>query len=251
MKKSKITLIVVLLSIFPVLLSIHPEIKSQILNLFNKDKNKDNITNNFLGIFKSETDSKDNVVLKKARNIHRSSPIPSSTTSGAQNSSYDERKEHGIEVYFSPHEDCAGIICHTIGKAKHTIHIQAYSFTCRKIWSALMEKLNNGVKIYIILDSSQEKSPHSLYNTVLYETEIPLYIDTPASNKIAHNKIILIDIDTENPILITGSYNFSRSAQKNSENILIIDGSVYKNTVKAYMENWERRKSLSKNARRK
>lgn len=241
MKKSKITLIVVLLSIFPVLLSTHPEIKSQILSLLNKNN-----------IFKNNTRDKNQTIQKKANNLHISSATLSSTEQNSiKDSTYDVRKEHGIEVYFSPHEDCASIICHTISKAKHTIHIQAYSFTCRKIWSALMERLNNGVKIYIILDFSQEKSPHSLYNTVLHETDIPLYIDSPASNKIAHNKIIIIDIDTESPILITGSYNFSRSAQKNAENILIIDGAIYKNTAKAYMENWERRKYLSKNAKRK
>jgi phosphatidylserine/phosphatidylglycerophosphate/cardiolipin synthase-like enzyme len=46
-----------------------------------------------------------------------------------------------------------------------------------------------------------------------------------------HNKILLID-DT----VITGSYNFSRSAQFNSENILFIESAPLANTYSVYID---------------
>ena len=46
-----------------------------------------------------------------------------------------------------------------------------------------------------------------------------------------HNKILLID-DT----VITGSYNFSRSAQFNAENILFIESAPLANTYSAYID---------------
>ncbi len=46
-----------------------------------------------------------------------------------------------------------------------------------------------------------------------------------------HNKILLVD-DT----VITGSYNFSRSAQYNAENILFIESSALAQTYSDYID---------------
>jgi phosphatidylserine/phosphatidylglycerophosphate/cardiolipin synthase-like enzyme len=46
-----------------------------------------------------------------------------------------------------------------------------------------------------------------------------------------HNKVLVID-DT----VITGSYNFSRSAQFNAENILFIESAPLADTYSAYID---------------
>jgi phosphatidylserine/phosphatidylglycerophosphate/cardiolipin synthase-like enzyme len=46
-----------------------------------------------------------------------------------------------------------------------------------------------------------------------------------------HNKILVID-DT----VITGSYNFSRSAQFNAENILFIESAALAETYSVYID---------------
>lgn len=176
--------------------------------------------------------------------------IEKNSLNGYIDSVENPHKQYGIEVHFTPDEDCTKIICDTIAKAQKTIHIQAYSFTCRHIWAALLERWISGVRIEIILDSSQEKAVYSLYKNVINDTNIPIYIDTPSRNKIAHNKVIMIDID-DGGILITGSFNFSRSAQKNAENVIIIDGKIYTKIAKLYKSNWEKRRSVSKDARLK
>ena len=55
----------------------------------------------------------------------------------------------------------------------------------------------------------------------------------------AHNKILLIDAEGDAPVVITGSYNFSFSAQaRNSENVLFLRGN--RALTRAYLANWRR-----------
>jgi phosphatidylserine/phosphatidylglycerophosphate/cardiolipin synthase-like enzyme len=67
---------------------------------------------------------------------------------------------------------------------------------------------------------------------------IPVYIDS--KHAIAHNKIMIIDRTT----VITGSFNFTKSAEeKNAENLLILKGN--KSLVEKYIENFEMHKEHS------
>ena len=53
----------------------------------------------------------------------------------------------------------------------------------------------------------------------------------PGHHNYMHNKILVID-DT----VITGSYNFSRSAQFNAENILFIESAPLADTYSTYID---------------
>ncbi|MEK7736576.1 MAG: phospholipase D-like domain-containing protein, partial [Pseudomonadota bacterium] len=55
----------------------------------------------------------------------------------------------------------------------------------------------------------------------------------------AHNKILLIDPGEATSTVITGSYNFTFSAQaRNAENLLILRGNP--RLARAYLDNWRR-----------
>jgi phosphatidylserine/phosphatidylglycerophosphate/cardiolipin synthase-like enzyme len=55
----------------------------------------------------------------------------------------------------------------------------------------------------------------------------------------AHNKILLIDGAGDKPVIITGSYNFTFSAQaRNAENLLILRDN--RALARAYLANWRR-----------
>jgi len=59
-------------------------------------------------------------------------------------------------------------------------------------------------------------------------------------HKIAHNKIMIIDRNT----LVTGSFNFTKSAEEsNAENLLILKGN--KPLVDRYIENFNGHKAHS------
>jgi phosphatidylserine/phosphatidylglycerophosphate/cardiolipin synthase-like enzyme len=134
-----------------------------------------------------------------------------------------------IQVYFSPNGGCTEAIIQTIIQAKTEILIQAYSFTSQPIAKALLQAYKKGIKVQAILDKSQ-KSERYTSAAFLANSGIPTFIDS--THAIAHNKIMIIDQET----VITGSFNFTKSAEeKNAENLLIIKS---KELAKAYIENW-------------
>ncbi len=132
-------------------------------------------------------------------------------------------------VYFSPDGGCTYAITSEIDAARTLILVQAYSFTSKPIAKSLMDAKKRGVDVQVILDKGQVTAKYSSADFVAH-AGIPTYID--AEHAIAHNKIILIDNET----VITGSFNFSKAAENNNaENLLIIKDSELE---KRYQQNW-------------
>ncbi len=128
--------------------------------------------------------------------------------------------EDGISVNFSPRGGCTDRVVEEIGRAQQSIEMQAYSFTSQPITEALIAAHHRGVKVTIVLDEKANDDPkeHSEAPEV-FADKIPTYLD--ARHSIAHNKIILIDGRT----IITGSFNFTKQAERNNaENLLVIGG---------------------------
>ncbi len=121
-----------------------------------------------------------------------------------------------IKVYFSPNGGCRRAIITEIDSAKKEILVAMYYFTNREIAQALVRAKDRGVKIKVLLDESQTKEKFSKYR-YLINRGMNVHIDR--KNGLMHNKFAIID----GFILITGSYNWTSSAEhKNRENLLII-----------------------------
>lgn len=141
-----------------------------------------------------------------------------------------------IHACFTPGQDCTHQITDQVSKAKHSVLVQAYSFTSKDIADALIEAKNRGVKVKVILDKSQRKQKYSLLHYIV-EAGIPVWIDTKPA--IAHNKVMIID-EKE---VITGSFNFTDGAQKrNAENLVFITDTKL---AQEYIQNWENREHQS------
>lgn len=141
-----------------------------------------------------------------------------------------------IHACFTPGQDCTHQITDQISQAKHSILVQAYNFTSKDIANALIEAKNRGVKVKVILDKSQRKQKYSLLHYIV-DAGIPVWIDTKPA--IAHNKIMIID-EKE---VITGSFNFTDSAQKrNAENLVFITDTKL---AQKYIQNWQNREQQS------
>jgi phosphatidylserine/phosphatidylglycerophosphate/cardiolipin synthase-like enzyme len=137
-----------------------------------------------------------------------------------------------VQVYFSPDGGCTDAINKMIGQTKWKILVQAYSFTSASIAKALLDAHKRGVTSQVIQRSEKYSSA-----TFLKNIRIPTCIDDEYA--IAHNKIMASDRET----VITGSFNFTKSAEeKNAENLLIIKD---KALAKVYIENWEKHKGHS------
>jgi phosphatidylserine/phosphatidylglycerophosphate/cardiolipin synthase-like enzyme len=145
-----------------------------------------------------------------------------------------------VEVLFSPWDDAEGALVRVLGEAKRTIHVQAYLLTSRSIARALQEAAARGVAVEILADREMlEKSDKSLL-PLLREGGIPVWLETRYAA--AHNKVILIDAGQADAVVITGSYNFTWSAQaRNAENLLILRGNPA--LARRFFDNWRRHRS--------
>ena len=122
----------------------------------------------------------------------------------------------GWEVYFSPEGGCTEAVVREIGKAKNEVLVQAYSFTSKPIFDALVAAHRRDVNVKAIFDKSDATGKESLAKT-LAGTGIPCWLDQ--RHAIAHNKVMIVDQST----VITGSFNFTTAAEKhNAENLLIL-----------------------------
>jgi len=134
-----------------------------------------------------------------------------------------------ITTCFSPHQNCSKSLIETLGKAKKSIYVQAYSFTNHDIAMALIEAKGRGVNVQVYVDKKRIKEKHCKINKLI-EAKIPVIVQK--SKNIAHNKIMIIDDE----LVITGSFNWTQNALKNEENLNFIKS---KELVQIYLYNWK------------
>jgi phosphatidylserine/phosphatidylglycerophosphate/cardiolipin synthase-like enzyme len=135
----------------------------------------------------------------------------------------------GITVYFSPQGGATEAVVHALAQATNKVLVQAYSFTSAPIAGALVDAHKRGVKVQVVLDSSQRTEKYSEADFLIH-AGVPTLID--ARHAIAHNKIMVID----DYLVLTGSFNFTKAAEeKNSENHLVINDS---SLAAEYISNW-------------
>ena len=146
---------------------------------------------------------------------------------------------HGgeIQVYFSPNGGCQEAVIREIDQARWDVKVQAYCLTDTAIANALRRAHQRRVKVEVILDASQSETNEPVA-AFLQRTGIAVFID--AIHAAAHNKIMLIDAGT----ILTGSYNFTVSAEhSNAENLLVIKG--FPEVTGKYRENYEKHRGHS------
>lgn len=132
-----------------------------------------------------------------------------------------------INVYFSPEDNIERIITERIKKAKQTIHFLAFAFTSNKLSDEMILLHKKGVSVHGIIEKIGSNSKDSKYVKLKLEG-IDVKLDKNRHKM--HHKVIIID----ERITITGSYNFSKSAnEKNDENILILHN---EDIAKLYLE---------------
>lgn len=122
-----------------------------------------------------------------------------------------------LENYFAPEDSVTDQIVKEIINARKSIDIMAFSFTSAPIAKALQTKMDAGLKVRIIFDSRQAKSEHSQdENMRKYGALVKL---SRNHSGVMHHKVMIIDGES----VITGSFNFSKNANENNdENIVII-----------------------------
>jgi phosphatidylserine/phosphatidylglycerophosphate/cardiolipin synthase-like enzyme len=142
-----------------------------------------------------------------------------------------------VQVLFTPWDDAEGALLGAIKQAKRSLHVQAFILTSRNIATALTNAYRRGVRVEVLADAEQATKNDNSQLARLHEAGIPIWLEVRYAS--AHNKLMLIDAEGARPAVVTGSYNFTWSAQaRNAENLLILRDDAP--LARAYLENWRR-----------
>jgi phosphatidylserine/phosphatidylglycerophosphate/cardiolipin synthase-like enzyme len=155
----------------------------------------------------------------------------------AQSASASMKTQDAVQAAFAPWDNVEDLLVEAIAGAQRQILVQAYLLTSKKIGNALIAAHRRGVDVRVLVDGEQLIKAGSTMATALAAAGIAVWVETKYQN--AHNKVIVIDANSTDAAVITGSYNFTWTAQrKNAENILIIRRNPA--LTERYALNWER-----------
>lgn len=148
-------------------------------------------------------------------------------------SSITQNKEND-RVYFSPGIDCLNAILHQINKTQHVMRICLFTISDNRITDQIIKKHKRGVKVKIITDNDKIFDRGSDVQE-LFNAGIPVKIDNTDNHM--HHKFALFDRKTT----LTGSYNWTRSAERyNNENILLTQSvSIHQNFENEFKRLWD------------
>lgn len=126
-----------------------------------------------------------------------------------------------VEVYFSPDDGVAKNVLAELKQAQDSIDVLAYSFTRNDFADVIAAKVKSGVKFHGVFDADQAGSNIGGEYDFFRKSGYAVRLDGIPG--LLHDKVMIID----RQVVITGSYNFTATAEKtNDENLVIIHDPV-------------------------
>jgi phosphatidylserine/phosphatidylglycerophosphate/cardiolipin synthase-like enzyme len=123
--------------------------------------------------------------------------------------------ETPIRIYFSPEDGVAKYVLTELQKAKKSIRFMAFSFTADPIAQALITQAKAGITVQGVFERQNATGTGAAF-AELQSGGVDVLED--GNCYILHHKTIIID----DRIIITGSYNFTSSAERSNDESLII-----------------------------
>lgn len=124
-------------------------------------------------------------------------------------------KTDAIEFYFSPVSDCISIIINEIKKAQNSLKFAIFCFTSDIIGQQIIRQAIKGIKVYGIFEGSQ--NPLSDEYDVLKKIHL-IKVKKDCFVENIHDKFLIVD----NTAVITGSFNYTKSATRNIETLIVL-----------------------------
>ena len=135
-----------------------------------------------------------------------------------------------LGVFFTPPTGAGKALVRWIDDARQEVLVQAYGFTHNAIAQALLRAHQRGVRVAVLLDEKSSSTNRYVID-LLQSNQVALRFD--GEHAIAHNKVMVID----QRIVVTGSFNFTNSADtRNAENLLILESPAL---AARYHANWQ------------
>lgn len=154
-----------------------------------------------------------------------------------------------IQVFFSPDGGARNAIIREIQQAERSVSVAMYILTDRELSNALIEANERGKEVHVVMDGTEINEKSYSKHVYLQKNGVPVRLDLSHRSKsseysgIMHHKFAIIDGET----VITGSYNWTHSAEElNEENLLIINnsGEICKKFKREFDRIWKRAKSV-------
>lgn len=141
----------------------------------------------------------------------------------------DNRSES--EVFFSPGEACRMAICEQLRSAISTVRICVFTISDDRITREIISAHKRGVLVRVLTDNDKSEDLGSDVDQLVTEG---LEVKMDSTSNHMHHKFAVFDKTS----LLTGSYNWTRSAARyNHENLLV---SKDQKLVKSYLEEFDR-----------
>ena len=122
-----------------------------------------------------------------------------------------------MQVLFSAEDNAVGNLIALVKDARSSIRFLAFSFTDYPLAQAMIDRSKAGVDVKGVFETFGSNGTRSELRT-FWCANIPARQD--GNGSFLHDKVIVID----NSIVVTGSLNFSSSADEdNEENVVILD----------------------------
>ena len=142
---------------------------------------------------------------------------------------YEPEQSRPWAIYFSPGGGAAQAVVEAIGRAGHTVLVQASSLSSPQITKSLADAQHRGVKVEVILDRKHAKGRPSSADSLMRDG-VAVLIDRAHP---ANSNVMVIDAE----VVLTGSFGFTVAADRESvENLLIIHAPTL---AARYGENWQ------------
>lgn len=138
------------------------------------------------------------------------------------------------DAYFSPGEACRNVIISQIKSATSHLQICVFTISDDYITDAIIGSHERGTQIKIITDNDKSLDEGSDIEQI---AKLGIAVKMDRTTDHMHHKFMLVD----GKALITGSYNWTRSAAKfNHENILLTrEVGVVKSFLKEFDQLWK------------
>lgn len=139
-----------------------------------------------------------------------------------------------VQTGFSPEGTAQQLVLSVIGGAQRDIRVMGYAFTSPEVARALIVAHRSGVDVRVVVDAkaNQNASGRAALN-LLANAGIP--VRTVSAFPAAHDKVMVVDSQTTQ----TGSFNYSRMARRNSENVVVLR--ELPDVAQQYLAHWQSR----------
>ena len=134
------------------------------------------------------------------------------------------------KIAFSPGSDCKKLILDTIREATQNLDVCVFTISDDTISDALKAAFDRGIEVRILTDNLKVSDEGSDIE-YLYNSGIDIRIDRSENHM--HHKFMVAD----GLVTITGSYNWTRSAEKyNQENVIWINDEQFSSSFLSEFE---------------